>query len=117
MNLNQYQVDDWVEVEGGEHCLISMVGRDLGSGHCYYFKNSTGVMYESDIVRKLKASEVIISIGCLSGRVEKMDTASIRPWAFLLVHANGDCSCIMFSALDDETREIVESLLKRIEDE
>ena len=56
--------------------------------------------------------EVVIHIGCLSGTIAK----SSDPNYFLMLHSRPvtDCnySIIRFSALDKQTRELVESLLK-----
>ena len=61
--------------------------------------------------RKLSPSEVIVKIGCLSGTIAK----SSDPNYFLMLHSRPvtDCnhSIIRFSAIDTQTRELVEGLL------
>jgi len=67
----------------------------------------------NNITRKLSPSEVIVKIGCLSGtvRINGEDCEH-----FLLKHSPGRASTIRFDALDTETRELVESLLKAQEE-
>ena len=116
LRTSAYQVDDWVEVESGEHCLISMVGQDLGSGYCYYFKNSATVLYESSIVRKLKANEVVVEFGSFRGTV-KLNSHPFGKQVTVKDTQGYAMAYISISHLDTHTRELVESLLKRIEDE
>jgi len=60
------------------------------------------------ITRKLKPSQVVVKIGCLSGTVEK---SPFPKFEFILATEAGGCR-ILFDALDTPTRELVEGLLE-----
>ena len=74
-------------------------------------------VYPENITRKLSPSEVVVRIGCLSGTIAK----SCDPNYFLMLHSRPVTNCnhsmIRFSALDTETRLLVESLLKAMRGE
>ena len=74
-------------------------------------------VYPENITRKLSPSEVIVRIGCLRGTVGK----SCNHDYFLMWHPSPkidrDFSMIKFVALDTQTRELVEGLLKAQEKE
>ena len=104
-----YAVGDWVECNGNQ-CLIEIIGRDLGRGNYYHFAYGFGGAYANSITRKLKPSEVIVKIGCLSGTVEK--AYGEYRGTFILRRKNNERDVIWLSMLDTPTRELVESLLK-----
>ncbi|HPL72092.1 MAG TPA: hypothetical protein PLM50_08670 [Rectinema sp.] len=71
----------------------------------------------NNITRKLSPSEIIVNIGCMSGTIAE----SCDHNYFLMMHSrpitNCNYSMIKWTAIDTETREIVESLLKAQEEE
>lgn len=115
-HLCKFKVGDWVECNGNQR-LIESISRDLGRGNYYHFAHGFGGAYAKSIARKLKPSEVVVQIGCLSGTIAK----SCDPNYFLMLHSRPmtDCnhSMIRFSAIDTQTRELVESLLEAMRGE
>ncbi len=130
----KYQVGDWVEVEETatgeiEHHTVERINTFCPVSPDYlvddvWFNHDGMEIVPLDwmfsrkrITRKLSPSEVVIRIGCLSGTIAK----SSDPNYFLMLHSRPvtDCnhSMIRFSAIDTETREIVESLLEAQEEE
>ena len=124
-DATQLKVGDWVEIESSHtkgKTFVSMIKEMPNQEHRTVHVNSFrgceyyGVM-ERQIIRKLKPSQVIVRIGCLSGTIAK----SSDPNYFLMLHSRPitDCnhSIIRFSAIDTDTRSLVESLLKAQEEE
>ena len=130
----QYKVGDWVEYRLHANTAASdnnMMGQIIDIGRIggtsievlpvgNYEHNSSlstyHVIYASRIIRKLKPSEVIVNIGCLSGTVEDLSYASDgRFW--LIGKATERRQQGMFVLLYDEmldtpTSNLVESLLE-----
>ena len=114
----QYKVGDWVEWCGDQYMIESAPPQSGGRYDIRSPYDELGCsVCPENITRKLASSEVVIRIGCLSGTIAK----SSDPNYFLMLHSRPitDCnhSIIRFSAIDTETREIVESLLKAQEEE
>ena len=133
-DATQYKAGDWVEVEETttgeiEHHIVERINTFCPVLPEYlvddvWFNHDGMEIIPLDwtfsrkrITRKLDPSEVIVHIGCLSGTIAK----SCDPNYFLMLHSRPitDCnySMIRFSAIDTETREIVESLLEAQEEE
>jgi hypothetical protein len=109
-DATQLKVGDWAEVHGCCQARVINIEYSPISGEAKYATLSTNNRIRiSSITRKLSPSEVIVRIGCLSGTV---DVSIILRDAFFLKHSDGSHSLISLSALDTQTREIVESLLK-----
>ena len=76
------------------------------------------VIYASRIIRKLKPSEVIVNIGCLSGTVE--DLSYEENGKFWLIgkaterHPSGMYTILYDEMLDAPTRKLVEGLLEEL---
>lgn len=108
----QYKVGDWVEWHEGLGITYQSQITRISHSAVY----SKGICIPLKIItRKLKPSEILIRIGCLSGTVG----ASCDLGRFLMWHSkiDFDYSIIKLSALDAPTRELVESLLKAQEEE
>lgn len=108
-----YKVGDWVEYKKGKHYQVDSV-----HDSCCYLSYGKGcgcfsALY-SDITRKLSPSEVVIHIGCLSGKVEK--AYGEKKGTFILRGLSGQRNVLWLSMLDARTRELVESLLKAQEE-
>ena len=117
---SQYKVGDWVEhKESKEQATIRRI-MSYGAIEIEFAYSTESDIYQANDFhndfRKLSPSEVVIRIGCLSGTIAK----SSDPNYFLMLHSRPvtDCnhSIIRFSAIDPETRELVESLLEAQED-
>ena len=121
----QYKVGDWVEMDYKgtlyHRQVISVHDNGIrvefgGATPLISFDGKSGMLLIR-LVRKLKPSEVIVHIGCLSGTIGK----SCDLDRFLMWHSSPkidfDYSIIKFSAIDKETRELVESLLEAQEEE
>lgn len=132
-DATQYKAGDWVEVEETttgeiEHHIVERINTFCPVSPEYlvddvWFNHDGMEIIPLDwtfsrkrITRKLDPSEIVIHIGCLSGTIAK----SSDPNYFLMLHSRPitDCnySMIRFSAIDTETREIVESLLEAQEE-
>lgn len=110
----KYKVGDWVEVHGCCQARVINIEYSSISGEAKYATlSSNNRIRISYITRKLDPSEVVIRIGCLSGTVEK---SQFHKNGFILVTAAGNC-WILFDALDKETRDLVEGLLKAQEND
>jgi len=116
----QYKVGDWVEFNDGVRIGQAIIMRtydDLYVVKDYLYSMYEFVLNKEYITRKLKPSEIVVRIGCLRGTIAK----SCNPNYFLMLHSRPmtDCnhSVIKFSALDKETRELVEGLLKAQKEE
>ena len=116
----QYKVGDWVEFNDGVRIGQAIIMRtydDLYVVRDYLYSMYEFVLNKEYITRKLSPSEIVVRIGCLSGTIAK----SCDPNYFLMLHSRPatDCnhSMIRFSAIDKETRSLVESLLEAQEEE
>lgn len=109
-----FKVGDWVDCKDPAgvpaQCKVLEIRK-----HNVILECTTGHIWSlphNNIIRKLSPSEIIVTIGCLSGTIAK----SCDPNYFLMLHSRPatDCnhSMIRFSAIDTETRSLVESLLK-----
>lgn len=127
--LADAKVGDWVEVnvngERKQGKLVRFCSADFMQDNHYAFAlhDCFGKWYGyhrvSSITRKLKPSEVIVKIGCLSGTViaNKSFTYSDRDCFWLTSEFDSLlCSTIALGMLDTTTRELVESLLKAQEE-
>ena len=119
--IHLFKVGDWVEhKESKEQATIRRI-MSYGAIEIEFAYSTESDIYQANDFyndfRKLSPSEVIVKIGCLSGTIAK----SSDPNHFLMLHSRPitDCnySIIRFSAIDTETREIVEGLLKAQEEE
>ena len=117
--IHLFKVGDWVECKDlagvPAQCKVLEIRK-----HNVILECKTGHIWSlphNNIIRKLKPSEIVVRIGCLSGTIAK----SCEPACFLMWHSNPkmdfDYSVIRFSALDTETRSLVESLLKAQKEE
>lgn len=120
----QYKVGDFVEIRnwysGTTHLAqIDSIDHEIHIGTLRFDISGESVMErvpQLSVTRKLKPSQVIVRIGCLSGTVAH----SVSEDCFLLAKVNDPqyrASCIDMSMLDTETRSLVESLLKAQEEE
>jgi len=119
----QFKVGDWVELglyhnHHGQIKEMFCIGEHKIDGIEFYRSRPTftitglsGEFYYSAITRKLKPSEVVIQIGCLRGNVKRWDSTT-----FHMFHGNSKFSKIHLDALDHETRQLVQSLLKAQEE-
>lgn len=116
---SQYKVGDWVKCKDlagvPAQCKVLEIRK-----HNVILECTTGHIWllpHNNIIRKLSPSEIIVTIGCLSGTIAK----SCDPNYFLMLHSRPatDCnhSMIRFTAIDKETREFVEGLLEAQEEE
>lgn len=69
------------------------------------------------IIHKLKPSQVVVEIGCLSGTVRPVSTNGTHIWFHLVGVDDKTIATIRISCLDTPTRELVESLLEAQEEE
>ena len=123
----QYKVGDWVEhkksKEQGRITYISSDNYDAIDIKLYgedELERYTKSDFNADF-RKLSPSEVVIHIGCLSGTIRyclSFDNDGAKHDAIKIFNSNGkSIAVIRLEALDKETRELVESLLKAQEEE
>lgn len=124
IDLDKYKVGDWVEIESPHtkgKTFVSVIKEMPNQEHRTVHVNSyCGGYYEimeSQIVRKLKPSEVIVKIGCLSGTVRPVSTNGTHIWFHLIGVDDKTIATIRISCLDKETRKLVEGLLKAQEEE
>jgi len=117
----QYKVGDWVEhKESKEQATIRRI-MSYGAIEIEFAYSTESDIYQADDFhndfRKLKPFEIVVRIGCLSGTIGK----SCEPACFLMWHSSPrmgfDYSIIKLSALDKETRELVEGLLEEQDEE
>lgn len=120
----QFEVGDWVRGKSGyDYEITAYPSKLLPDNPNVYdaipascMDGQSLCLELSDTESKLKPSEVIVKIGCLSGTIAK----SSDPNYFLMLHSrpitNCNYSMIRFSAIDTQTREIVEGLLKAQEE-
>ena len=106
----QYKVGDWVEWCGDQYMVESAPPQSGGRYDIRSPYDELGCsVYPENITRKLKPSEIVVRIGCLSGTIKRWDSTT-----FHIFHGNSKFSKIHIDALDTETRNLVESLLKEI---
>jgi hypothetical protein len=106
----QHKVGDWVEWSEG--LGISYQSRITRVSQSAVY--SKGICIPLKIItRKLKPSQVVVKIGCLSGTVEK---SPFPKFEFILATEAGGCR-ILFDALDAPTRKLVKGLLKAQDEE
>ena len=120
---------DFVEIinqySGTKHLgQIDSIDHEIHIGSHRFDTNGNSAMYplpQLNIIRKLKPSEVIVEIGCLSGTVK--DLSYVEDGRFWFIgkkteRCPGGMHAILYGEmLDTPTREIVESLLKAQEEE
>ena len=115
-DATQYKVGDWVEhKESKEQATIRRI-MSYGAIEIEFAYSTESDIYQADDFhndfRKLKPFEIVVRIGCLSGTIGK----SCEPACFLMWHSSPrmgfDYSIIKLSALDKQTRELVEGLLE-----
>ena len=107
---SQYKVGDWVKYDIDTYLQVTEASGSERTW-CKTLSGITVYPYTS-CLSKIDPSEVIVKIGCLSGTIAK----SSDPNYFLMLHSrpitNCNYSMIRFSAIDTQTRETVEGLLK-----
>lgn len=113
-----FKVGDWVEWCGDQYMVESAPPQSGGRYDIRSPYDGWGCsVFPENITRKLSPSEIIVKIGCLNGTIAK----SCDPNYFLMMHsrpiADRNYSMIKWTAIDKETRELVESLLKAQEEE
>ena len=109
-----FKVGDWVDckdpvgvptqckvLEILEHNVIV----ECKTGHIWSLPHN-------NITRKLSPSEIIVNIGCMSGKVRPVSTNGIHIWFHLIGVDDKIIATIRISSLDTQTRELVESLIK-----
>lgn len=107
-----YKVGDWVEcvAKQGQRKLVDY----LGGMRCY--KTNCGeVISPREILHKISPFEVIVTIGCLNGTVEK--AYGEKKGTFILNGLSGQRNVLWLSMLDAATCVLVESLLKAQDEE
>jgi hypothetical protein len=108
----KYKVGDWVEWSEGLGISYQSQITRVSQSAVY----SKGICIPLKIItRKLKPSQVVVKIGCLSGTVERHDGNPIY-W-FKLRSSEYNYALISIEMLDTTTRELVESLLKAMRGE
>jgi len=113
--LCKFKVGDWVRYDIDTYLRVIEASGDERT----LCKTLSGIIVYpyTSCLSKIKPSEVVVKIGCLSGTIKK----SCDPAYFSMRHSSPDMdrnySVIKFSALDKETRELVEGLLKAQEEE
>lgn len=119
----EYKVGDWVELtccykHQGQIKKIFPAGmgevcetRIHRTNPTFTITGLSGEFEFSRIAKKLKHSEVVVHIGCLSGTVSRYSSSHIR-----LTHNGGGFSIIRITALDTNTAELVRELLKAQEE-
>lgn len=108
---DEFKVGDWVKYDIDSYLqVIEPSGKERTL--CRTLSGVIVYPYTSCLT-KAPPSEVVVHIGCLSGTVEK---SPFPKFEFILATEAGGCR-ILFDALDKETRELVEGLLKAQEEE
>lgn len=108
-----FKVGDWVEFKGKQYRISAIGGKGLfDDDNLIMFEGVIWCVSEKAELRKLDPSEVIVSIGCLSGTaIRHTDTS------FFLLHKDKKVQAVIpFTMLDPATRSLVESLLKAQEE-
>jgi len=120
-----FKVGDWVRGKSGyAYKITAYPSKLLPDNPNVYDAIPASSMYGpslclelSDIESKLKPSEVVVHIGCLSGTVRPVTTNGIHIRFHLIDVDDKIIATIRISSLDAHTREIVESLLEAQEEE
>jgi len=125
----QYKVGDFVEIRnwysGYKHLAqIDSIDHEIHIGTHRFDISGKSVMErvpQLNIIRKLKPSEVIVEIGCLSGTVKDLSYVEDGIFWFISKETErcpGGMHCILYlEMLDTPTRKLVEDLLKAQEEE
>lgn len=121
----QFKVGDWVEFidAGGRNSQGKYLSKAYD--HAILVRdtiyNMRCVVPTTKIIRKLKPSEIVVRIGCLRGTIRyclSFDNDGAKHDAIKIFNSNGkSIAVIRLDALDKETRELVEDLLKAQEEE
>jgi hypothetical protein len=120
----KYKAGDFVEIRnwysGTKHLAqIDSIDHEIHIGSHRFDTNGNSTMErlpQLKIIRKLKPSQVVVEIGCLSGAVK--DLSYVEDGRFWFIgkkteRCPGGMHCILYlEMLDTQTRELVESLLK-----
>ncbi len=120
----QYKVGDFVEIinqySGTKHLgQIDSIDHEIHIGTHRFNTNGNSAMEtlpQLNIIRKLKPSEVVVEIGCLSGTVRPVSTNGTHIWFHLIGVDDKTIATIRISCLDTPTRELVEGLLEAQEE-
>lgn len=113
-----YAVGDWVEYfDNAELCHAQI--DEIDSDYCTInpvvgWDRTLQRIRITCITRKLKPSEVVVHIGCLSGTVRQCGDKEEEVFALCTNH---NAAVIPFTMCDTPTRSIVDSLLKAQEEE
>lgn len=121
----KYKAGDFVEIRnwysGTKHLAqIDSIDHEIHIGSHRFDASGKSVMErlpQLSIIRKLKPSEVVVEIGCLSGTVRPVSTNGTHIWFHLISAYDETIAIIRISSLDATTRSLVESLLKAQEEE
>lgn len=109
-----FKVGDWVKYDIDSYLqVIEQSGKEIT-----LCKTLSGVIVYpyTSCLTKVSPSEVIINIGCLSGRIEALTCNCCKDKVFVLLLETGGFIEIPFSALDEPTSKLVNKLLKAQEE-
>jgi hypothetical protein len=120
----QYKAGDFVEIRNWDSDTIHLaqidsIDHEIHIGSLRFDISGKSVMErvpQLSIIHKLKPSEVVVEIGCLSGTVRPVSTNGTHIWFHLISAYDETIATIRISCLDTPTRSLVESLLKAQED-
>ena len=108
----EYKVGDWVEFNPGNNPkqveIVEIDGDKLYYNTMYAGKTIKTHIYASAITRKLDPSEVVIHIGCLSGKVSQCGDKEEGMFA---LHTKKNAAVIPVAMLDPDTATLVRELL------
>ena len=115
----QYKVGDWVEWtdELGKTCQGQVAKISDVELFLYKLYDIRRLCVPRWKITKVAPSEVVIHIGCISGKVRPVSTNGIHIWFHLIGVDDKTIATIRISSLDTQTRELVESLIKGQEEE
>jgi hypothetical protein len=109
-----FKVGDWVKYM----TLFLEVIEPSGKNRTTCRTPSGTIIYPpTSYLTKLDPSEVVITIGCLTGTVAPVSINGIHLWFHLVGINSKTIATIRIESLDTYTRELVESLLKAQEEE
>jgi hypothetical protein len=125
----KYKAGDFVEIRnwysGTKHLAqIDSIDHEIHIGSHRFDTNGNSTMErlpQLKIIRKLKPSQVVVEIGCLSGAVK--DLSYVEDGRFWFIgkkteRCPGGMHCILYlEMLDTQTRELVEGLLEAQQEE